>query len=68
MNAVPPRVWAYLAMASGFLAVLLGFLTLNGVIPYSLVSHTEAVLGLGVGSVTIYIGRRLLKALNGLGG
>ncbi len=68
MDMAKLKMIAYSAHVCGFLAVLLGFLTLNGVIPLSLISQTEAVLGLGVGSGTLYLGHRLLKVLNGLGG
>ena len=63
MDITKLKQTAYFAHFSGFLAVLLGFLTLNGFISYEVISKTEAVLGLVVGSATIYFGRWTLKMI-----
>lgn len=63
MNIIKLKQAAYFAHLCGFLAVLLGFLTLDGFIPYEVISKAEAVLGLVVGSGTIYFGRRTLKMI-----
>ncbi len=60
------KYWAYFAHVSGLLAVILGFLALNGIIESSLISKTEAVLGLAVGAATVYMGQRALKILRNI--
>jgi|GEM_PF-4567709 len=61
------KMTAYFAHVCGLVAVLLGVLTLNGVIPYSIISQTEAVLGVIVGAGTIGLGRYALKLVDQLG-
>lgn len=56
-------VWIRVAQASGFLAVLLGFLRLNDFIPDALVSQPEAVGGLIIGSGTLALAHFVLKLL-----
>lgn len=63
MDIIKLKQAAYFAHLCGFLAVFLGFLTLNGFIPYEVISEAEAVLGLVVGSGTIYFGRWTLKMI-----
>lgn len=68
MDIQKQKYIAYFAHVCGSLAVLLGFLRLNGLIPDSLVSELEAVLGLGIGSWTVFMGHRALKVLQRMEG
>ncbi|KLR58079.1 hypothetical protein [Diaphorobacter sp. J5-51] len=68
MDTAKLKYTAYFAHFCGFLAVLLGFLTLNGFISYEVISRTEAVLGLAVGCGTIYLGRSTLKMIDRMEG
>ena len=56
-------VWVRVAQASGFLAVLLGFLRLNNFIPDALISQPEAIGGLIIGSGTLALAYFALKII-----
>ncbi len=68
MDFQKQKLVAYFAHACGIVAVLLGFLRLNGLIPDSLVSEFEAILGLAVGAWTVFMGHRALKVLQKMEG
>ena len=59
---------AVFAHVVGLVAVTLGILTINGVIPANAISVIEAALGVAIGGATVFIGRMALKRVAQLEG
>ena len=59
---------AVFAHVVGLVAVTLGILTINGVIPAIAISDIEAALGVAIGGATVFIGRMALKRVAQLEG
>ena len=52
----------------GLVAVTLGILAINGVIPANAISDIDAALGVAIGGATVFIGRMALKRVAQLEG
>ena len=59
---------AVFAHVVGLVAVTLGILAINGVIPANAISDIEAALGVAIGGATVFIGRMALKRVAQLEG
>lgn len=51
----------YASIAIGFATTLIGFLAMNGVIPFSVVSEVEAMLSFIAGPFAVFSGVRALR-------
>lgn len=54
----------FASIAIGFATTLIGFLTMNGVIPFSVVNEVEAVLCFFAGPFAVFSGVRALRKFN----
>ena len=59
---------AVFALVVGLVAVTLGILAINGVIPANAISDIDAALGVAIGGATVFIGRMALKRVAQLEG
>lgn len=59
---------AVFAHVVGLVAVTLGILAINGVIPANAISDIDAALGVAIGGATVFIGRMALKRVAQLEG